>query len=129
MRWMSSVVVAGLLIGGIANGASAAPEPGSDPVGAFYGATVEIDNLEGWFALRRLNPDGSFTQTGSDGEVRGTWAVRDGKLCTTQETPAPPPDRARTYCNLGPGHKLGDRWDDRDPVTGNPIYFTLKPRT
>ena len=74
---------------------------------------------------RYLNPDHTFTQTGSDGPVREGWALDGGKLCTTQEAPQPPSDRAKTYCNLGPGHKLGDRWPDTDPVNGNDIFFSL----
>ncbi|THD77250.1 MAG: hypothetical protein E7812_14995 [Phenylobacterium sp.] len=93
----------------------------------FFGATLEIDNLEGWHADRVLAPDHTYRQTGSDGPTSGTWAVEGGKLCTVQDKPAPPPDRAPRYCNLGPGHQLGDKWQDRDPVTGNAIFFALTP--
>jgi hypothetical protein len=124
MRRVTGVVVA-LLAGGF--GMNVRAEVPADPVAAFYGATLEIENIEGWYAKRYLNPDRTFTQTGSDGAVKGTWAVEGGKLCATQQTPPPAPDRARTYCNVGPGHKVGDKWEDSDPVTGNVIYFSLHP--
>lgn len=107
---------------------AAAESPKADEVMApFFGADLQIDNFEGWHADRHLAADHTYTQTGSDGEVTGTWSVEGGKLCTVQKTPPPPADRASRYCNLGPGHEVGDKWRDTDPVTGNPIFFYLAP--
>ncbi|MGA0604773.1 hypothetical protein ACO2Q0_02130 [Phenylobacterium sp. VNQ135] len=126
-RWKKRMIGLGVaFLVFAADGAAGAPLD-ADPLSAFYGATLEISTLDGWRAERRIRPDHTFTQTGSDGAVEGTWTLEAGKLCTTQRRPAPPADRAATYCNTGPGQKLGDKWIDRDPVTGNAIFFSLIP--
>jgi hypothetical protein len=118
-------VVMGLVASGFAQGAQA--EAPDTSVAAFYGATLEVSNVEGWRVQRHLNPDNTFTQTGTDGPVRGTWMVADGKLCTTQEEPRRPTNLLKTYCNAGPGRQPGERWRDRDPLTGGVMYFKLQP--
>jgi len=120
------IALVGLALAGpsAAQGQPASADEGVQP---FIGSRLEIDNFQGWHADRYLAPDHTYTQTGSDGDVTGEWSVEDGKLCTEQKTPPPAGDRAKRYCNLGPGRKLGDTWQDRDPVTGNPIFFSLQP--
>ncbi|MGZ3376706.1 MAG: hypothetical protein ACXU8S_08925 [Phenylobacterium sp.] len=94
----------------------------------FFTGTLEIDVPAGpWSAKRYLAPDHTYRETGSDGPVRGTWAVRDGKVCTTAERPVQDDDRTATYCNAILGKHAGDQWKDADPVTGNAVFFTLKP--
>jgi hypothetical protein len=120
------ILLAGAALAG-AGPAAAQLSPADAAMQPFFGADLQIDNLEGWHAQRYLAADHTYRQTGSDREVSGTWSVEAGKLCTVQTSPPPGPDRARRYCNLGPGHKLGDKWQDRDPVTGNAIFFALVP--
>jgi hypothetical protein len=118
-------VVMGLVAGGLAHAAQA--EAPQDSVAAFYDSTLVVENVEGWRIKRYLHPDNTFTQTGSGGPARGRWEVADGRLCTTQLEPSPPSNHPRTFCNTGPGYKPGDRWRDKDPLTGNLIYFKLHP--
>jgi hypothetical protein len=94
----------------------------------FFKGTLEIDVPAGgpWSARSFLSPDHTFRMVGTDGEVRGTWAVKDGKLCTTADG-EPGPDKIKTYCNVGPGKRLGESWKDSDPVTGNLVLFQLVP--
>ena len=92
----------------------------------FVSGTWEIDVPAGdWSAKYFLAADHTFRETGSDGEVRGTWEVKDGKVCTTADHLVAP-DRIKTYCNTGAGRHTGDQWTDADPVTGNAVFFTLK---
>ena len=98
--------------------------PKDEGMGDFFKATLEIDVIaSGWSEKAYLAPDHTFHAVSSDGQVHGTWEVRDGKLCTT----APPAasDRLQTYCNVGVGKRIGDAWRDTDPVTGNAVFFRL----
>jgi hypothetical protein len=92
----------------------------------FFTGTLEIDVPAGgpWSAKRYLSPDHTYRETGSDGAVSGTWAMRDGKLCATPDRPLGV-DRAATYCNAILGKHAGDMWRDADPVTGNAVFFRL----
>ncbi|HEY3948172.1 hypothetical protein [Phenylobacterium sp.] len=95
-------------------------------LGDFFTGTLEIDVPAGdWSAKRYLAPDHTYREVGSDGTVRGTWAVRDGKVCTTAQRPVQSEDRAATYCNAILGKHAGDMWRDADPVTGNAVLFKL----
>jgi hypothetical protein len=109
----------------IASLAVAAPvqaqAPKDEGVSAFFGAVLVITVPgQDWSAKRMLKADHTFRESGDDGDVGGTWEVKDGKLCTHKT------DQLPVYCNLGPGHKVGDVWSDADPVTGNKVMFALK---
>jgi hypothetical protein len=91
----------------------------------FFAGTLEIDVPAGnWSAKRYYAPDHSYRETGADGEVRGTWAIEDGKICVAPAK-ALGDERAAKYCNLGLGKHLGEAWRDNDPVTGNLVLFRL----
>ena len=91
----------------------------------FFAGTLEIDVPAGnWSAKRYYSPDHSYRETGADGEVRGTWAIEDGKICASPAK-ARGDERAAKYCILGLGKHLGDAWRDSDPVTGNLVLFRL----
>ena len=100
----------------------------ADPMAAFYGNRLVIQAGPYWSAERRHAPDHTYrdqvVDDGYDRDVSGTWTLEDGKVCITQVKPEPD----RRYCNLGPGHKLGDAWTDRDPYTGNEVRFRLEPQ-
>jgi hypothetical protein len=85
--------------------------------------TIEIPGV--WKAKRYFAADHTYWQTGDDGEVKGTWSIEDGKVCTVQ-VPAKP-HRLEKYCNIGIGKHAGDAWDDHDPMSGNRITFALVP--
>jgi hypothetical protein len=108
--------------------ARAAPADEATALKDFFTGTLEIDVPAGgpWSARRYLEPDHTYRETGSDGAVSGTWAVRDGKLCITADRPLGV-DRAATYCNAILGKHAGDMWRDADPVTGNTVLFKLTP--
>lgn len=92
----------------------------------YISGTWEVDVPAGdWSAKYFLAADHTFRETGSDGEVKGTWEVRDGKVCITADHLVAA-DRIKTYCNKGAGRHVGDQWTDADPVTGNTVFFTLK---
>jgi hypothetical protein len=126
VRKIATIVLAAVLV---SNAARAQPPASSNEAALladFLSGTWEIDVPAGeWSAKYFLAADHTYRETGSDGEVRGTWEVRDGKLCTTADHLVAP-DRIKTYCNKGAGRHAGDQWTDSDPVTGNTVFFTLK---
>lgn len=123
-----AIVAAALLGSAVLAAGPAAQAQAADAalMADFFKGVLEIDVPAGgpWSAKSYLSPDHTFRMVGSDGEVRGTWAVKDGKLCTTSDGD-PGPDKIKTYCNVGPGKKLGESWKDADPVTGNLVLFRL----
>ena len=104
-------------------GARAAQADDSAAIAGYFGATLTIDIPDMYSAKRYFAPDHSYTETGDDGDVHGTWSIKNGKVCTIQS--AEHLDRPREYCNLGLGRKPGETWLDKDPVTGNQITFAL----
>jgi hypothetical protein len=114
-------------LGVAAPAARAAPADDAAALKDFFTGTLEIDVPAGgpWSAKRYLAPDHTYSEVGSDGRVRGTWAVKDGKVCTTAERPVQSDDRTATYCNAILGKHAGDMWRDADPVTGNAVFFKL----
>ena len=119
--------VAAMLLASGAGAQAAAPADEAAAMQDFFTGTLEIDNPAGdWSAKRYFAPDHTYRETGSDGEVRGTWAIENGKICTARDRPKADPDRADRYCNEGVGRRLGDKWRDADPVTGNLVLFELK---
>ena len=92
----------------------------------FFGAALDIDvPAAGWSAKRYYAPDHTYREMSPEGEVHGTWSVENGKICATQANP--PQGQVARYCNLGVGKKLGEQWRDEDPMTGNAVFFQLKP--
>jgi hypothetical protein len=127
-RALPGLLGAGLLLGGAAPvDAQTAPSNEAAAMADFFKGTLEIDLPAGdWAAKRYLAADHTYRETGSDGDVTGTWALKDGKICTTASK-ALGLDRAKTYCNTGVGRKAGEAWRDEDPVTGNTVMFKLTP--
>ena len=78
--------------------------------------------------LSRDERDHTYDEVGSDGPVHGTWALQDGKICTTADRSLGD-DRLTTYCNAALGKHVGDNWRDADPVTGNVVFFPLVARS
>jgi hypothetical protein len=108
--------------------AQGAPAPPNEAMAMrdFFAGTLEIDVPSAdWSAKRFLAPDHTYRETGSNGDVHGTWVIENGKICATEANP--PEDRPARYCNVGVGRKLGEMWKDADPVTGNTVLFNLKP--
>jgi len=89
----------------------------------YFGNTLTISIPDMYSAKRYFAPDHTYTETGDDGDVHGTWSIKDGKVCTTQSQKYL--DRLKEYCNLGVGKKAGETWADKDPLTGNRITFAL----
>ena len=99
--------------------------PASDAaaMAGYFGNTLTIGIPDMYSAKRYFAPDHTYTETGDDGDVHGTWAIKDGKVCTTQSQDYL--DRLKEFCNLGVGKKPGETWVDHDPLTGNRITFAL----
>src|SRR5258706_8196598 len=88
-RAVPGILGAGLLLCGVAPAVAqtAAPDE-AVALGDFFEGTLEIAVPAGdWTAKRYLSPDHTYRETGSDGPVHGTWAIRDGKICTTADRP------------------------------------------
>ena len=126
---MVRIVVGALALALLASGARAQGAPATNEAAAmhdFFGAVLEIDVPNGsWSAKRYYAPDHTYREVGDGGVVHGTWVIEGGKICATRADP--PEDQPARYCNLGLGKKLGEMWQDADPVTGNTVFFTLKP--
>ncbi len=126
LRVLPSLVGVGLLACAMAPKAGAAEPTEAALMADLFAGALEIDVPAGdWSAKRYLAPDHTYRETGSDGSVRGTWAVHDGKVCTTAERAPAGDDRTATYCNAILGKRIGDMWRDADPVTGNAVFFKL----
>jgi hypothetical protein len=127
-RTVFAAACASLLAAAVApHAAQAAPAVEAAQMADFFTGTLQIELAGGeWSARRFLAADHTYRETGSDGEVHGTWAIKDGKVCTTADQLLGV-DRARTYCNTGVGRKAGEAWKDNDPVTGNAVLFKLTP--
>jgi hypothetical protein len=115
-------LVGALLAGSqvVAQGAPGAAA-GASGMDAFFVGTLQIEvpnTYNPYFAQRQFSPDHTYVDL-EDGKLfHGTWAIKDGKICTTR-------DSGKTFCNLGVGHIAGDEWVDKDPYTGNEVDFTL----
>jgi hypothetical protein len=125
-RAIPHILGAGLLLCIAApHAAKAAPADEAAQMADFLTGVLDIDVPGGdWSAKRFFAADHTYRETGSDGQVTGTWKVQDSKICTTADRPLGL-DRARTYCNSGLGRKAGEAWRDQDPVTGNTVMFKL----
>jgi hypothetical protein len=105
----------------------AAPPVNADAVGLnepVFGNTITIDIVGAYHAVRYIDPDHSWRDESNEGELRGTWAVEGANVCFTQTDPTPEPGRER-ICNPNVPHKLGDSWNNTDPVTGNMVVIGL----
>ena len=111
----------------IAGGPAAAQAPPADPMADFYANKLVISVATYWTADRYFAPDHTYrdevTDEAGQSRASGTWTLEDGKVCITRTQPEPD----QRYCNLGPGHRVGDRWTDRDPYTSNEVRFSLEP--
>ena len=101
--------------------AHAAPDEATALVG-YFGNTVVITIGKDYRQIRYVDPDHSYRERGSDGEIKGTWDYDGARVCTLQTEPV---DLVSKYCNMGLGHKVGDTWTVSDPLTANQVTFQL----
>ena len=124
-RLIAFAVGTSLLIG--ASTISPLPAHGAtadQPDEPVFGNTITID-IPGVFTARRyMDPDHSWRQTSDSGDSRGTWQVVGDKLCFTQIEPVPDASRP-AECPPNSPHKLGDKWINIDPMTGNTVDIQL----
>jgi hypothetical protein len=126
VRIVTGVLAALLLANGAAAQVPGSPADEAAAMRDFFAGTLEIENPAGnWSAKRWFAPDHTYRETGSDGQVRGVWTIENGKICTARDNPKADPDRTARYCNEGLGRRIGDKWRDADPVTGNLVLFSL----
>ena len=127
-RGLSAILGAGLLLCGSAPlvAEAAAPDEAA-ALADFFKGVLEIDvPAAGWSTKRYLAADHTYSETGSDGPVRGTWALQGDQVCTTAYRSVGD-DRLKTYCTAAVGKHAGDIWRAEDPVTGNTVMFRLSP--
>jgi hypothetical protein len=91
-----------------------------DPMADFYGATLHIEVPGQYEGVRYYAPDHTFRDVEEGQVVKGSWKLEGERVCVLRA------DLIR-FCNLGPGHKVGETWKDTDPYTGNTVIFTLRP--
>jgi len=101
--------------------ARAAPDEAT-AMAAYFGNSVEISVGSDYRVIRYLDPDHTYRDHGSEGEMKGTWEYDGARVCTLQTEPA---DLVTKYCNIGFGHKVGDTWTVSDPITANQVTFHL----
>lgn len=101
--------------------AQAQETPPADPMAATYGNTITIDIPPFYSARQFIDPDHTWRQVDSEGDVvLGTWKVEDGKVCFSETQPAGP-----TRCHPAVPRKVGDRWTNEDPAVGATIEIGL----
>ena len=82
-----------------------------------FGATIVSTHPDGRQAKLWLNADHTFTAQGRKGNrQRGTWRVKDGKLCLKQGL--------LSYCKAFRRVRVGDTWRDR-AVNGEMVINAL----
>ena len=89
-----------------------------------FGNTITIDIPGVYTARRYIDPDHSWRQTSDGGDSHGTWTIDGDKICFTQIEPVPDASRP-PECPSNSPHRLGDRWINIDPVTGNTVNIGL----
>lgn len=123
---MQRITFALLAAGGALALGPAQAQP-ADPMAGYYGNRLKIELASGyWSGVRVFSPDHTFRDAfdaeGQKGTAKGRWTIEDGKICVLADEPG-----AARFCNLGLGKKVGDKWIDHDPYTGNEVRFTLEP--
>jgi hypothetical protein len=97
-----------------------------DPMGAFYGNTLTIAVPAGdYYALRYVDPDGTWREPRGDGWTKGVWRMEGGKICSWQTEPEIP--NPQHYCYPPVARKVGETWVTRDPQTGAEVIQSLVP--
>lgn len=89
----------------------AGPAFAADTMAYLYGNTLEVKAKDGSVSTYQFAQDGTYAQNLADAsKIKGSWAVKDNKLCLTQVEPAP---AAGAMPACGPTHearKPGDTW-------------------
>ena len=88
----------------------------ADPMTPRYGNTLVVKDAKGLEARMFYNADHSWSGTMMDGAaMKGTWELKDGKLCNTQTDPAPAADMPNPRCRDFVAHNVGDTWTINTP--------------
>lgn len=87
-----------------------------DPMTPRYGNTLIVKNAAGQEARMFYNADHTWTGTMMGGMAqKGTWELKDSKLCTTLTEPTPPADMPNPRCRDFEKHNVGDTWEIETP--------------
>lgn len=100
---------------GIAGAAMAA----DDTMAATYGNTVLVTNAKGEVLKLWFKADGTYTAETAKGEKgSGKWVIKGDKYCSTPtlpaNAPAGTPAPTETCSAYVGGHKVGDKWTQKD---------------
>ena len=98
---------------------AATPAPADAGMDAFFIGTLQIVAAAKYHEVRQFSADHTYVDKEGRKLFHGTWAIKDGKICTSRE------GVTVSYCNVGVGRQIGDSWADKDPYTGNEVDFTL----
>jgi hypothetical protein len=123
MKQLALFTVCVVAVAGLAGHALA------DTMDETFGNTVVITNAKGEVSKSWPKADGTFASEGPNGEKgSGTWALKDGKTCSTPNLPAdaapgtPPP--TESCAEYQPNHKVGDKWTQPD-ADGNSVTVEI----
>ncbi len=96
----------------------------ADVMSGFFGNTMVIE-VPGMGEMKMMyNKDKTYEGSGLMGEIKGTWEVKEGQLCTTQVSPEPQPGQPNPNCRPAEARKAGDSWQMESPA--GPLTVTLK---
>jgi hypothetical protein len=99
--------------------APSAAQPDAGMAEYFKGTLdVTLPAFPTYHVSRQFFPDHTYADVEGRKVARGAWSVENGKICTQR------PNSER-YCNLGVGRTIGERWQDKDPYSGNEVDFAL----
>lgn len=82
----------------------------ADPMAAFYGNTVTVENPEAGERKVHINEDGTYSQVMPDGTAaEGTWEVKGEEACFSSGENEP-------YCVPVEERSVGDTWEMTSPA-------------
>jgi hypothetical protein len=103
LAWMAFVLVCAMI------GTALAAD---DPVAWSYDNTIIGKYPNGNETKTMFKADKTYTGVNPAGQaIKGTWALKDGKLCLYQSQPP----AAEECLPVWEGHKVGDTWESAEP--------------
>lgn len=84
-----------------------------------YGNTVTVTNAKGEVSTLLFEKDGTYVAKGMNAEGKaveggGTWAIKDGKYCSTPKAVEGQPAPAEACSEFVEGKNVGDKWEQKD---------------
>ena len=93
----------------------------ADMIEAAIGNTVVVTDADGSVALFFFDADNTVVASWPQGEMQGTWALKDGEVCLDVGDGEP-------SCEDYPkGKKVGDTWTEVDDEDGSTLTISIEP--